>query len=126
MTKLFIAGLGLIGGSIAKKLKESHKDEYIIYAYTKDEKDIKNALSDGVIDKGYTKIKEDDFFDFDVIILAVPPNLIPKTAEFLIPHFPKDVIFTDVGSIKLEIENKMKNLNVNYIGGHPMAGTEKS
>lgn len=126
MTKLFIVGLGLIGGSIAKKLKSDHRDEYIIYACTKDENDIKNALSDGNIDKGFTDISENDFFDFDIVLMAVPPHLIAPGVKMLIPHFPKDIIYTDVGSTKLQISEEMKKLNVNYVGGHPMAGTEKS
>ena len=32
MVKLFIVGLGLIGGSIAKRLKEAHKEKYTVYA----------------------------------------------------------------------------------------------
>lgn len=126
MTKLFIAGLGLIGGSIAKKLKADHEDEYLIYAYTKNKSDIDMALKEKTIYKGYCEIKENDFFDFDVVLLAVPPDVIPKIAKELIPHFPKNTLFTDVGSVKGEIKTEMDKLNINYIGGHPMAGTEKS
>lgn len=125
MTKVFIAGLGLIGGSIAKRLKEKHGKKYTVYALTKDKDDIKNALFDGAIDKGFTEILPNDFFDFDVVILCVPPNIIAKTAKALIPHFPKNTVYTDVGSIKSEIAEEMRTLPVTYVGGHPMAGTEK-
>ena len=125
MTKVFIAGLGLIGGSIAKRLKEKHGKKYTVYALTKDKDDIKNALFDGAIDKGFTEILPNDFFDFDMVILCVPPNIIAKTAKALIPHFPKNTVYTDVGSIKSEIAEEMRTLPVTYVGGHPMAGTEK-
>lgn len=125
MTKIFIFGLGLIGGSIAKKLKSSHKDKYTVYALTKTENDIENALSDGSIDKGFTILPEDSYFDFDIVLLAVPPEKICTVTKDIMRHFSKDVIYTDVGSIKSKIEAGMKELGIQYVGGHPMAGTEK-
>ena len=125
MTKIFIFGLGLIGGSIARRLKTSYSDKYTVYALTRNEDDIKNAISDRSIDKGFTSLPEDAYFDFDIVLLAVPPEKICSVTEDIMKFFPKDVIYTDVGSIKTEIESGMKKLNVHYVGGHPMAGTEK-
>ena len=120
---IFIAGLGLIGGSLAKALR---KDKNIkIYALDSNEASVNQALSDGVIDYGYTDILNKKF-DCDIAVIAVPPALVSETIEKLIPHFDDKVVFTDVCSVKSEIISEVEKLNCKFIGGHPMAGTENS
>ena len=123
MKKFFIAGLGLIGGSIAKALKKNC--ECLIYGLDMDENTISRALADSIIDFGFGNFADiGRKIDCDVVIVATPPNFVVDTVENLAPFFEKDVLFTDVCSIKNDIEGRLENFN--FIGGHPMAGTENS
>ncbi|WP_303974433.1 prephenate dehydrogenase [Streptococcus merionis] len=130
MTKtVYIAGLGLIGGSIALGIKRDHPD-YRILGYNRGEKSRRVAIERGMVDE-----VTDDFAAFvsqaDVIILAVP---IKQTLDFMeqlaqLPLKP-DVLITDAGSTKLAIVEKAEevfaNKAIRFVGSHPMAGSHKS
>lgn len=124
---IFIVGLGLIGGSLAKALKKN--SECIIYAFDSNEETIKSALSEKTIDYGYIDLDKKKF-DCDIVIIATPPALVVPMMKSLIPHFNSDTIFSDVCSVKgivlSEINSLKKSMNLNFVGGHPMAGTENS
>ncbi|MGT2666211.1 prephenate dehydrogenase [Streptococcus rifensis] len=130
MTKtIYIAGLGLIGGSIALGIKRDHPD-YTVLGYNRGADSRRVALERGMVDA-----VTDDFASFapraDVIILAVP---IQQTLEFLeqlagLPLKP-NVLVTDAGSTKLAIVQKAEQVlagkAIRFIGSHPMAGSHKS
>jgi prephenate dehydrogenase len=124
---IFIVGLGLIGGSLAKALKKN--SECIIYAYDSNEETIKTALAGKTIDFGYTDLDKKKF-DCDIVIIATPPALVVPMIKTLIPHLNSDAIFSDVCSVKgivmSEIKELRENNSFNFVGGHPMAGTENS
>ncbi|MFS1664009.1 prephenate dehydrogenase [Streptococcus sp. zg-JUN1979] len=126
---IYIAGLGLIGGSLALGIKRDHPD-YTILGYNRSEKSRHIALERGIADE-----VTDDFAAFaplaDVIILAVPiKQTIAFIKELATMELKKDVIITDAGSTKLEIveaaEQYLKERPVRFIGSHPMAGSHKS
>lgn len=130
MTKtIYIAGLGLIGSSLALGIRRDHPD-YRILGYNRGENSRTIALEKGFVDEATA-----DFASFapraDVIILAVP---IAQTTAFIkeLSQLPlKDtVLITDAGSTKQEIvaaaEEHFAARNINFIGGHPMAGSHKS
>ncbi len=124
--KIGIAGLGLIGGSIAKALKRSHKD-YIIKAWDKDEKTLITGLSEKTID-GYSLSLKESFLDCDVIFLCIPVFAMKGVLEELVGYISPHCILTDAGSTKMDvisIVNEMVTKNP-FIGGHPLAGSEKS
>lgn len=124
MKSIGIIGLGLIGGSIAKALKE--KTEINIVATNRSEQSLVDALNDGVIDS-YSKNDLSIFSDCDVVFICTSVDKIPYYVREIIPYIKKDCIITDVGSTKNTISNKMKEFdNINFIGGHPMAGSEKT
>lgn len=126
---IYIAGLGLIGGSIALGIKRDHPD-YEILGYNRSEASRKVALERGIVDRATA-----DFAEFaplaDVIILAVP---IKQTITFMeaLSHMPlkKDVIVTDAGSTKADIvaaaDQYFSGLPIQFVGSHPMAGSHKS
>lgn len=121
--KLMIVGLGLIGGSIAKKIKEVLPDSTIC-AIDPNRNTLDKALSDGVIDKGYPTFEPADT-DYDIVLVAVPPQLVVSTVLTMAPHFPKTTVFTDVCSVKGKISDTLQQADITYVGGHPMAGTEQ-
>lgn len=118
-------GLGLIGGSIAKVLKKNRPDIYTI-AYNRSEAPLKQALADGVIDKA-GRIDE-AFLECDFIFLCTPVEYNSVYLRKLIPFIKKGCIVTDVGSVKGYIHRTVSELGLEecFIGGHPMAGSEKT
>ena len=119
-------GLGLIGGSIAKVLKKNRPDIYTI-AYNRSEAPRKQALADGVIDTATGKIDE-SFLECDFIFLCTPVEYNSEYLGKLIPFIKKGCIVTDVGSVKGYIHHTVEELGLEecFIGGHPMAGSEKT
>lgn len=128
--KIGFIGFGLIGGSIARALKKYSTDYYIIiYNKNKDKPNIslKTALSDKIADKITSEIA-DDFAECSIIFLCAPVLSNIAYLQQLKEIINKDCIITDVGSVKENIHNAIKDfgLTENFIGGHPMAGSEKT
>lgn len=119
-------GLGLIGGSIAKTLRRVEPDCRII-AYNRSEEPRKAALADGTCDFVTGNIDE-NFSSCDVIFLCAPVELNEKFLGMLKPLIKPSCIVTDAGSVKENIHRAAAELDMekNFIGGHPMAGSEKT
>lgn len=127
MKTVFIKGLGLIGSSLARAIKQEHFD-YRIIASDPDSNSIEFALKNNIIDssvKGFEKVEEADF-----IILASPVSQIIQDIKALANlKLKQDVIVTDVGSTKVTIMKEAKKLTkkgICFIGGHPMSGSHKT
>ena len=119
-----IIGLGLIGGSIAKALKE--KTDIKIVAMNRSEKSLIDAYNDGVIDE-YSLTDMSIFNECDIIIVCTTVDTIPTYVSKLKPFIKKDCIITDVGSTKKKICDTLSNVkDICFIGGHPMAGSEQT
>ena len=124
--KVGFIGLGLIGGSIAKKMKADHPDIHI-YATAHHEETVKEAYREGLIDND-TLLPLTAFHDCDVIFLCAP---VQRNLDYLLELkdiIQKDCYITDVGSTKTEIHEEVIRLGLeaNFIGGHPMTGSEKT
>ena len=119
-------GLGLIGGSIAKSLKKADSSIYII-AYNRSPKALNKAISDGVIDESAFVINE-AFRKCDIIFLCTPVEYNSVYLSEISKYIQPQCIITDVGSVKGHIHCAVKELNLSkqFIGGHPMAGSEKT
>lgn len=124
--KIGFIGLGLIGGSIAKKIKHDHPDCEII-ATARRENTIVEAYDLGLISNN-TLLSLNDFSNCDIIFLCAP---VEKNLEYLRELkniISKDTIITDVGSTKGQIHREVISLDLEeqFIGGHPMTGSEKT
>ncbi|MCR4591054.1 MAG: prephenate dehydrogenase [Lachnospiraceae bacterium] len=121
----FIA-LGLIGGSIAKNIRKVFPDAYIT-ALNRSRGTLDLAFEDGIIDHGTLEL-DDSFMDCDLIFLCAPVETNISYLTKLEPYLTPDTILTDVGSVKNVIHSAVseKLKNAVFIGGHPMAGSEKS
>lgn len=118
-----IIGLGLIGGSIAKALKNSDNSIFIS-AYDKDEV-LDKAEQEKVID---LKLKyPEQAVDSDIIFLCLPLEANLKVFEQLAPKLKQNSILTDVSGIKLAFQQEWDKIESKgiYIGGHPMTGKEQ-
>ena len=119
-------GLGLIGGSIAKAVRRVHPDIRLI-AWNRTASVLVEAMRDGIIDQQCFEITS-SFRECDIIFLCVPVISMRDILTELTGYLKKDAIITDVGSTKCDIHHLASELGLDrhFIGGHPMAGSEKS
>lgn len=124
--KIGFIGLGLIGGSIAKAIRQYYPN-YEIIAFDKNRETLALATQESVINVACTSIN-DNFNSCDYIFLCAPVSYNTAYLKQLKEYLHKDCILTDVGSVKVSIHKEIIALNMeeNFIGGHPMAGSEKS
>lgn len=123
-------GFGLIGGSIARMLKSLDTHYHIIaYNYYKNKPNsaLTMAKNDSIIDVICTDLSE-GFSTCDIIFLCAPVLTNIKYLKELKTIIKPSCILTDVGSVKGNIHEAVKKLGLeaNFIGGHPMAGSEKT
>lgn len=124
--KMVIAGVGLIGGSLALVCREKGIVSEIV-GVGRGEQNLKEALALKVIDS-YTFKLEEAVKGADIIVLATPVTTLIRLAREMSPYLEPGAIVTDVGSVKgpvLEIEEILPP-SVHFIGAHPIAGKEKS
>ena len=124
--KVTIIGLGLIGGSLARALTHRMKFSEII-AINRNSESITQALLDGTISRGFNAINE-YIYDSDIIFICTPVKRTEEYIQSLLGKVKQECIITDVGSTKGEIIEYIDSLSAPpcFIGGHPMAGTEKT
>ncbi len=126
MTTIGFIGLGLIGGSLARSIRKFHPDYHLIaYSHTRSTLDM--ALEEDIIDEALEQYDE-RFGTCDFIFLCAPVQTNIGYLPFLKKTIKSDCILTDVGSVKGEMTAAAINegLASEFIGGHPMAGTEKT
>ena len=92
-------GLGLIGGSIVKALRQAYP-EMILKAYDKDRNGLSLARKDGVISEAYEALT-DSFFDCDYLFLCAPVSENDQFLGQIRQSLHADTILTDVGSVCL-------------------------
>ncbi len=118
-------GLGLIGGSIARAIKLASPESRIM-AYTPHRETVDTAFEQHIIDKPLYEIGE-DFGQCDFIFLCAPVAINNENLRTLAPFINPKTTITDIGSVKSSIHQVVKELGLEtqFIGGHPMAGTER-
>ena len=121
-----IVGLGLIGGSIGLALKEKGFSGRIVGVDRQGNLD--GSLQRGAIDEGVLREKlADGVKEADLIFLCAPIEIIVRYLIEIGPWLKPGAVITDVGSIKRNIvdtANQYLPDQCDYIGGHPMAGSE--
>ncbi len=119
-------GFGLIGGSIAKKLKKDHP-QVRIYATARHPETIEAAFAEHLTENREC-LPLSAFAGCDCIFLCAPVQLNISYLRELKNIIKEDCLITDVGSTKTEIHKEAAALGLekNFIGGHPMTGSEKT
>lgn len=124
---LLVWGLGLIGGSFAKAIRNSKSIEKI-YGYDTSSSTLKYAKSQGIIDNLFSL--EDSLAEIDTIVIASPLDTYKKVFQTIKEKKPKSkLLIMDLGSVKKYPEDLFVETLGNshtFIGGHPMAGSDKS
>ena len=126
-----IIGTGLIGGSIGLGLKKKGLAKRVLGVGHR-KPSIDKALKMKAIDEGTTDIGK-SVSQADIVILATSVDLIPDLAKNVIPLMKESAILTDVGSTKgyivsqinKYVKDKRGKNNLNFIGAHPLAGSEQ-
>lgn len=128
MKKLVIFGVGLIGGSVALALKKAGIDTHIV-GVGRTRNSLDEALNLGIIDVAESDI-EVAVSDADIIMLAAPVAQTTQILTSIQPFLQPNTVVTDAGSTKGDVLNSAKQVLGNqftqFIGGHPIAGAEKS
>lgn len=128
--RIGFAGLGLIGGSIARTIKRIYPNARLIAADV-DNNSLDLAYNEGIIEE---IVSLDDIFttstlnNLDYLFLCAPVMTNINNLEIISKNVKDSkIIISDVGSVKSSVVKKAKELNLTqFIGGHPMAGSEKT
>lgn len=118
-------GLGLIGGSIARAIREKQPGARLI-AYDINPASLALALEDGVIDEAADAI-DSRFTPCDYLFLCAPVQKNGENLSVVKKILSADCLLTDVGSVKSDIHKTIREVGLadRFIGGHPMAGSER-
>ena len=122
--KVFIIGIGLIGGSMARDLKTIYPD-CEIYGIDVNDDHLKQALSLGLIDevKSY-----EDLYSADLVVLSIPVDALIDELPKVLDNVNENTLVIDAGSTKKHICKVVEEHpnRRNFLACHPIAGTEFS
>ncbi len=120
--KVVIIGVGLIGGSVGLALKRKKLAKQVT-GISRRKKTINTALARGAIDVGcfdLSPVKE-----ADLVVLATPVNTIIQIGTQIKCLLKSSALVTDAGSTKKSVVKKLETVLPNFVGAHPLAGSEK-
>ncbi|MFO8057426.1 MAG: prephenate dehydrogenase/arogenate dehydrogenase family protein [bacterium] len=125
--KLAIIGTGLIGGSFALALKKAQAVDFVV-GCGRTLENLRDALAEGIIDDATTDPGE-AVRDADLVFIAVPVGEISNLCLKIAHELKPGAIVTDAGSTKEIVLGELFGHlppYVNIVGGHPIAGKEKT
>jgi prephenate dehydrogenase len=120
--KVVIIGTGLIGGSLGLALRKQRLAGQVI-GLSRHLKNAKLAKQIGAIDSIGSSLEV--VADADLVILATPIDTIINLASKIVNKLKKGCIVIDVGSTKESIVSRLTALIPNFLGCHPLVGSEK-
>jgi len=128
MEKLYIFGVGLIGGSIALKARSLNFFDEIVGIGRPGGNSLESLVISGALDYSSTEI-DININKASLIIIATPVAQTKHILKKIEPFLNVNTIITDVGSTKTIVMNEaklaLKNKFSQFIGSHPIAGSEK-
>jgi len=125
--RIAICGVGLIGGSLARVLREK-KIVGDIVGVGRSEERLQRAREEGIID-AYAAHLDAALGEVDLVVVATPVGMIVDLTKRMIPFLKKGTLITDVGSVKKGIVQEVEQFipgTLHFVGAHPIAGTENS
>jgi prephenate dehydrogenase len=128
LKKVVIIGLGLIGGSIAKALKKNGLADEIV-GVCRRQSSLDRAIKEKALTTGYVNNYDEAVAGADMVFIATPVHIEKEMLEALSAASKSGrLLVTDVGSTKKEIVDYASRFKdkISFIGGHPLAGSEKS
>jgi prephenate dehydrogenase len=126
--QLTVIGVGLIGGSLARALREAGEVGEIV-GCGRGKQNLERAVELGVIDR-YSHSVAEAVSGSDMVFLAVPLGAMRETFEAMKGHLSADATITDGGSAKGSVVADCRSVFgdslTGFVPGHPIAGTENS
>ena len=128
INKITIIGVGLIGGSLAKAIKENNLAK-VVFGFGRDSNRLEEAQKANVIDQFSTNLN-DAINNSDIVIIATPVGCFQEILSEIKPFLTSKIVISDVGSTKTNIASIVSQTLGDYsnyfIPAHPIAGKEKS
>lgn len=127
-TRVAILGLGLIGGSLGLALRQAGPEQVEVTGFARRATTGELALQMGAVD-AMAATPQQAVRDADFVFICTPVLQMLPMAEAVLPVMKSGAVLTDVGSTKGWFVQKIRSLlpqHIHYIGGHPMAGRERS
>jgi prephenate dehydrogenase len=122
--KVAIIGAGFMGGSLGLSLKKKRLAD-CVWALARNQKRARDLRSLRIFDRVSADCRT-ALEGADLVVLATPVSKIIKYIEEIAPLIDKKTIVTDIGSTKKDIMRKArKHLRDNFVGSHPLCGSEK-
>lgn len=121
--RLYLVGLGLIGGSVARGLQSTGWE---VVGWDRNQEVLDAARDSNVFN---SLQPPDDPPDCDLVMLAVPVPAMVSVAKKIVQGLVVEPVWTDVGSTKYWITDQLRSVlpeDQTFVGGHPMAGSEES
>ena len=128
INRLALIGVGLIGGSLARALRDAGHVREVI-GYGRGLANLQRAVELGVADRIETSLSA-AVRDADMVVLATPVGSMADILDAIAPYLAKDAVVTDVGSVKGTIATAARAALgaklTDFVPGHPIAGTERT
>ncbi len=125
--RVTIAGTGLLGGSLGLALRR--RGGFRVAGLCRRAAAAEAALARGAVDEASTDPSE-VIPGTDVLVLCVPVDAMAGVSEGCLPWMERGSCVTDVGSVKKAIVEELdplwRDAGISFVGGHPMAGSEKT
>jgi prephenate dehydrogenase len=126
--KITIIGVGLLGGSIGLAAKRKKLAREIV-GFVRRTASVRECKKFRAVDLATTDLHR-AVENADLIILCTPLSKMRPLVKQLLPALKRGAIVTDVGSVKAgvvrELESLVQKSGAHFVGGHPMAGAEKT
>ena len=126
--KITIIGVGLIGGSLAKAIKNNNLAE-VVFGFGRNLSRLELAQKSNIIDQYSIDISE-ALDGASIVVIATPVGTFESILRELKPYITEGMIITDVGSTKTGIAKSAREILVEmascFVPAHPIAGKEKS
>lgn len=122
--KVVVIGIGLIGGSFARDIRDLYSDVSIL-GMDKNDLHVQEAITLGIIDG----IADDESLTTaDIVIVSIPVDVLVKELPKILDKVGDETVVADMGSTKRSICQSVANhpKRRNFLACHPIAGTEFS
>ncbi len=119
-----VFGMGLLGGSVGLGLRERFLAREVV-AYDPDPTALEAARALGAADRTETRLGP-WIAELDLGVLAAPVGALPELGRAVAEHAAPHTLWTDVGSVKAPVVEALEPLLPRFVGGHPMAGSERA
>jgi prephenate dehydrogenase len=126
--RLAVVGLGLLGGSVVRAARARRTAGEIV-GISRNPETLAAAHRAGVLDRATSRL-EDGLAGADLVMLCAPVGALPGLVRAAWPLLADGAVLTDVGSVKHGVVGAAETCpprpGVAFVGGHPMAGSERS